>query len=253
MTKITITKQKQTRFGDWLLNIVGCLGFVPHQKILLSGSPLREKLVIGCFDNKDIMNFKNSHKSGFTLVELMVSSAIFGLILFSLYYTFNAGMFGCKHIGETIDISYGALRAFEEANSDLRNSFAYFPGGRANFSGTENNMTFFSIGGSGRERGDLTLVSYAVRDGRLLRLLKRNKGCFSAQTSTEILCYGVNGINLSYADYNREKRLLQWKQTWEGSQTMPSAVRIVLDLAGSRQGLEQSFERTVYLPLSSQP
>ena len=196
-----------------------------------------------------------AYKKGFTFIELIISSLILALILVSLYLAFNTGMFGYRHISDTLNISHSALKSIESINNDLRNSFAY-RSERPGLSGTKNELEFFTLDDifrQGAKNQDYVLVSYKLDNGLLLRSLRRNKDCLrdNASTQSSVLCRTVKDIEFSYAFFNQQTHLLEWKPEWQSNQTLPAAVKVALNLTGRRDP-GQGFERTIYIPLSGQ-
>ncbi|MCX5715091.1 MAG: prepilin-type N-terminal cleavage/methylation domain-containing protein, partial [Candidatus Omnitrophica bacterium] len=61
----------------------------------------------------------------FSLVELLIASAIFAVVMVSIYSAFRTGIFGYKNIRENIEIYQSARFILERINLDLRNAFAY--------------------------------------------------------------------------------------------------------------------------------
>lgn len=191
---------------------------------------------------------------GFTFIELVISSAIFGLIMVGLYFAFSTGMFGYRHIADSLNVSYRALKAMETMNADLRNSFAYLPE-KPLFSGNKTQVRFFTLEDTfrqGTKHQDYALVSYSVDRGMLLRLVLRNQDSMRNNTSVNgpAICSAVKDIAFSYADFDAQADVLEWKDAWEANQTLPVAVKVTLSLTGSKES-QNNFERTVLLPAAN--
>ena len=105
-------------------------------------------------------------RRAFSLIELLIASAIFTVVAASIYTAFRTGMFGYKKIQENIEVEQAARFIFARINLDLRNAFSY-SSEKSGFTGFKEGMSFYSLSGTfsgGRMRQDYALVSYVLKD-----------------------------------------------------------------------------------------
>ena len=82
--------------------------------------------------------------TGFTLVELLITSSIFLVVMSMLYLAFQSGIFGYRNIEETINLYQTAREILERLNLDLRNSVVYSDED-TKFIGTKNEVSFLTL------------------------------------------------------------------------------------------------------------
>ena len=192
--------------------------------------------------------------SGFTLVELLIASSISIAILFTLYISFNAGVFGYRRIRDALNTSVTATRVLSRLNLDLRNSFPFSPA-EARLEGNSEEVSFFTLTDTVRQNmttQDYAHVLYGLEEGRLLRTCRRNQDSISniTETRAQVLAANLTGVSFSYGVFNPEDKTLQWQDTWNQSSGLPASVKVVLTINDDGEG-KDNFERTIFLPLAS--
>lgn len=194
-----------------------------------------------------------------TLVELLIASLIFTVIMASIYASFRSGLFGYKNIGESLDNSQAAALILDNLDTELRNAFAYTQED-AKFNGSQERISFLTLIDSydaSREKfkTELALVSYKTEKGKLMRAYKKNQAALEeeAPASSEEMADNAT-IKFSYGYLGGESQqemvfFESWpEQTAAASvKGLPQAVRIELIIKGRE---EVNFGRLVYLPLS---
>ncbi|MBM3246458.1 MAG: prepilin-type N-terminal cleavage/methylation domain-containing protein [Candidatus Omnitrophica bacterium] len=196
--------------------------------------------------------------TGFTLLELLIATAILGVIMTTLAFSFNTGIFGYRNIEESLNTTQTALKVLERINLDLRNSFAYSDN-EAKFTGTKSEMSFLTLVDTLRgdtKAQDYAFVLYKTDDtGQLLRLCRLNQESLSdkSQALPVILSSNVKEIVFQYGYLDIQKKALEWKDAWDDPALAPVAVKISLTIkqkAEKKQEAGQAFKRAVFLPLS---
>ncbi|MCX5697175.1 MAG: prepilin-type N-terminal cleavage/methylation domain-containing protein [Candidatus Omnitrophica bacterium] len=203
--------------------------------------------------------------TGFSLVELLIASAIFAVVMVSIYSAFRTGIFGYKNIQENIDTYQAARFIFNRMDLDLRNAFIYSANNTGGFVGSKEGMSFYSIVErfyDGKAVQDYAFISYELKDGKLLRTCYRNRNKDMIINGPEIQAQELPGsidslvINYAYIDQTKNKNTLEWTKTntWmaqdnpptEEVKVLPVAVNIKLRL---KNKAVEDFERTIFLPL----
>lgn len=187
----------------------------------------------------------------FTLIELLIASSIFIIIMVTLYLSFNTGLFGYKRIEDALFSSSTALRALGRINLDLRNSFAYSDN-ETKFQGNENEISFLTLLDAFRDdkiTQDYAFISYNLEGNKLLRLCRRNQDSLNekADMKSQILASDIEKIIFSYGHYDSGKHTLEWEDKWNETAGLPAAVKIILTVKKNETGCD--FERMIYLVL----
>jgi len=194
---------------------------------------------------------------GLTLLELIISSAIFVVIMTVIYTSFSSGIFGTKMIDESMRLTSAARIIFGRINSDLLNSFS-FSKEETRFSGKEEELTFMTITDSFIEESlfpEYSLVSYTQDQGRLLRLCRKNKDALNQDSKISPQELFPNAkIKFEYGYYSIPDDQIIFKDSWatdesdpllEENKNPPLVVKVNLNL--KNRG-EENFSRTIYIP-----
>lgn len=161
-------------------------------------------------------------EAGFTLLELLVATAIGSVIIFALYMSFSSLLLGREAIDEGSERSREASRFVDAFSREVQSAYitgngktAFFRAGLKNGAPPSATIEFTSIGypaGSGPS-GDLVAIRYAVdRDeaGRafLVKEIWNPYGAGDKPVRVEVM-EGVSGFDLSF--YNGKS----WAGAWD--------------------------------------
>lgn len=194
---------------------------------------------------------------GFTLVEVLVASVIFLVIMMAVYSSFHAGIFGYKNIERTVEAYQSARQILERINLDMRNSFA-FSENQTKFSGNKNGADFLTIADiydNDKIVQDYAFVGYQFENGRLTRLCRQGKESLNnnSQIQPEELALNAVSVVFSYGYNVSGQEDIKWKDTWgaagdspEEQKVLPVAVKVKLAI---KNKVEYNFERAIFLPL----
>jgi len=184
---------------------------------------------------------KTPYRSGFTLIELMLVSALLGVIGVGVYGTFSSGINIWKTVTQE-SINEDISIFFEKISYDLRNTFKYtgmrFRGDRMEVSfpaplkSFERDQFINSIGA----------VTYAF-DHRKRAITKRDQtySQFYQKKAGDqrILVEDISSLSFRYYVYEPDKKKYSWVTSWqEDDQTLgrqveenvPLIVRIEVDV-----------------------
>ncbi len=187
----------------------------------------------------------NSQNKSFTLIELLIASSIFMVVMLTVQISFNTGIFGYRNIEGTLTVAQAATKVFERMNLDLRNSFAYSTD-ETKFSGGKNEISFLTLA------QDYAFISYKLEENNLLRLCRRNQESLDdkIEIKPKILASNLKEIVFSYGFLDTKKQILEWKDAWDDPVLLPAAVKVNLTIKNEigRTNAEQNFERIIFLP-----
>jgi len=186
----------------------------------------------------------------FTLVELLIASSIFAIIMLTIYSAFHTGIFSYRNIERAIDAHQAAGQILERINLDLRNSFVY-SADETRFEGKNKQISFLALVDSYQEdkiAQDYTFISYGLEGDKLMRLCRKNQEALNdrAEIRPEEMADNVD-IVFSYFYIDPADNSLKEKDIWDDQKNLPAAVKINLTLNGKT---ESNFERIIYLPLA---
>ena len=198
-------------------------------------------------------------QNAFTLIELLIVSSIFSVVMLAVYMAFNTGTFGYKHIEENLDSYQAARQTFSRINLDLRNSFSLSDAsGYTGFLGSSTGIGFLTLvdtfSGDKFSR-EFAFVAYSLQADKLMRLCRKNSEALNSKSEipAEEMAQGVE-IKFSYGYWPVDQKEIIFKDSWgvnseEEKKALPLAVKIVFSLT---QTAGQVFERTIYLPAAGQ-
>lgn len=196
-------------------------------------------------------------EKGFTLIELMVSASILGMIGLAVLTTFGSGL----HVYERVQ-AYGGLQAdillsLEEMERDLTNAFPFsgmgfegeaqkitFPAVIEVMETVENEETFVSSVGQ---------ISYYLSESDEQKVLMRDEWDYSqaglkdksGNEQSGFFAY-VKDIEFSYYFFDETAQEYDWADSWDEEENFPTAVKIGLTYEDRGQDIE--LVRTVFIP-----
>lgn len=207
------------------------------------------------------------YRRAFTLLELMIASSVFAVIMVSIYTAFRSGIFSQRAIETRIDTYQTARAVLEQIDKDLRNCFAYQDKNEtAQFNGTATEVDFLTLVDAYRTEGivpECARISYifeAATDplkNRLMRRSRSNLDAFNDESDVqpeEMAAGAALGLRYGSLIKGEEDKGLQFKDSWghdaEGKKKLPQAVEVSLTITVPGRTTEQKFKRTIYLPLA---
>lgn len=187
-------------------------------------------------------------RSGFTFIELIVSTLIFTIILFALYSTFYMGIRTWKKSQERRSIRKIRM-SFLRMEKELKDTFLF---SGIPFSGTDSWMRFpLSISDVDSEK--IFIVSYVIevdKDTRHATLTRKQKP-FSEDPSegkekiTQLLT-SMKTIRFEYAYEPMDPfENLEWQVSWDpiAQKGLPSGIRIFLEQGNDKE----VYAKTIFL------
>ncbi len=192
------------------------------------------------------MRRKNNRKSAFTLVEMLIVTAILSVVGMAIYATFNSGVKIWQKV--TRQLPEEDLNIFfDKFSLDLRNCFK-FTG--INFSGTADKLEFPTLVNSLRlEKRTVGKSIYAYEpQGRILNRYQVDfAGIYSDEgASPRQSLRDVKALKFQYYFYDEQNKIYVWQDEWlrEG---LPLAVRVELELDDGQK--TKKFSRTVAISI----
>ncbi|TRZ94599.1 prepilin-type N-terminal cleavage/methylation domain-containing protein [bacterium] len=198
---------------------------------------------------------------GFTLVEVLISTIIFSVIIVSLYSALNTGALTYKMVDEASNLYQVARLTLEKIGQDLKNCVVYKDDESA-FSGQSKSLSFFTIAGrfkEGRLEDEFCFVEYSFEDEVFRRTSSCGKDALLERPdkNEDTISYPVHDGYFEYAYplKDREKPY-EWRNLWPAEEkyknTLPLAVSIQISLIEDSDRKKENlidFSRIVSLPL----
>jgi prepilin-type N-terminal cleavage/methylation domain-containing protein len=206
-------------------------------------------------------------RRGFTLIEILIASSIFSLVILGLYSAFQTGIFAYNRIDSAFNIYQTARILFNRMESDLKNSFIYSEDD-SKFQGTGSGLEFFSAVDSFTESTSVVAIcriKYYLEADSLKRSCQQGLDALQdgADIEGEELSADVKEVSLQYA-YSKgiKDKPFEWQDSWpqenvpESKKTLPLAVKIKLSLIERDRHKKETqvveFTKIVLLPLSKE-
>lgn len=186
-------------------------------------------------------------KIAFTLVELLLVSAMLGIISLAIFATFNSGIKIWQRLNTTLPEEDLDI-FFDKFGTDLRNSFGFK---YMNFIGTADKIEFATLVNSSRlNKRTVGLVTYSYDP--MTEVLDREEKDFSQIYNDEegiitLSLKNVASLGFQYYFYDEERREYLWDDEWR-KEKLPLAIRISLEFNDGTQ--TNKVTKTVSLPAS---
>ena len=192
------------------------------------------------------MRFILKNKFGFSLVELLVVTAMLGIISLAIFATFNNGMKVWQRVNKHLaEEDVGIF--FDKISRDLSNCLK---SSAMPFSADQNNLKLPTQVYSPRLKSTSVgqvVYAYDSQSGALLRQQKDYSQIYSHQDDQPVpLLKNLRTFKLEYYFYDHQKQEYLWKEDWPGP-GIPLAVRVSLDFNDS-PGAEK-IVRTISIPI----
>lgn len=192
---------------------------------------------------------KNSNKEcAFTLIEILLVSAMLTVVGLAIYATFNNGVKIWQRVNKEMPQEDLGI-FFEKFRADLRNSLAFKDIG---FLGTVHGIEFPTLIDSRRldkRTVGKVIYSYDPVSGIVEREEKDFSHIYSGHEGivTQSL-KGISFFEFQYYSYDKEEKEYVWQGEWE-KENLPLAVRIGLKFDKVFQ--DDNFTKTISVPLGS--
>jgi prepilin-type N-terminal cleavage/methylation domain-containing protein len=192
------------------------------------------------------MRFILKNKLGFSLVEMLVVTAMLGVISLAIFSTFNNGFKIWQKINKPLlEEDLGIF--FDKLSQDLSNCLK---SSSLPFSGDQNNLGVPVLVNSPRLKvRSLGLVTYSYdhQSGILYRQQKDYSQLYNRQEDTPVpLLKNLQFFKFEYYYYDKNKKENLWREEWPGA-GIPLAVRVGLSLNDS-SGTDKII-RTISIPI----
>jgi len=193
-------------------------------------------------------SIRKRNKEGFTLVELLIVTALLAVLSLAIYATFNNGIKIWQKINEQV-VEEDLDIFFEEFTLDLRNTFK-FKG--LNFSGGEKQLEFATLVDSPRMHKNTVGKVIYIYDPES-KIISKSSLDYSqiyegSAGITQQLVRNVESLRFQYYFYDKGTKEYSWLDEWS-KEGLPLAVRVELSLGEAKQNSE--FVKTISIPVSN--
>lgn len=181
-------------------------------------------------------------EAGFTLLELLVALALFGLLSVALFGSIRFGMAAWTRGTMRADQVDQILHAQNLLRGLIEDAYPLFmpavpAGGQVDFDGTHQSLDFLaptpiarSIGGKSRFR--ITIARRAeAADLVLTSTAELAWPEHATQPITAVLLAGIRDAQFAYFGVTRTDRAPAWHAVWQGQTTLPQLLRLRVRLA----------------------
>ena len=176
----------------------------------------------------------------FTLIELLIATAIISVVLLSLYSAFQTGMRTYKMMDSSFNIYQTARVLFNRMEVDLKNSFAYRDD-NSEFKGGAQSLEFFSDierFKDGKSYPAICRIKYELDGKKLNRSLWEGlEAAKEVDVKPEELSQEIEKISFQYAHATKDPdKPIEWLDSWpkgddaEQVKVLPLAVKVDLSI-----------------------
>lgn len=189
---------------------------------------------------------REKNRLGFTLIEMLIVTAIISVVALAIYTTLNNGIKIWQKVNRQLpeeDLNI----FFDKFSLDLRNSFKF---SGINFSGTIDTLEFPTLVNSPRLQkrtvGKLIYV-YEPQNRILNRYQVDFAGVYSGESnaSSQQSLRNMRALKFQYYLYDEQKKEYLWQDEWS-NEGLPLAVRVELEFDDGKE--IKKFTKTVGIP-----
>jgi len=205
---------------------------------------MEDEIPAGELRRRDVFSKMKKSRS-FTLVELLIASSIFAVVMVALYGAFSSGVFGYRNIDERVSAYQQARQALERINRDIRNSYVY-SSVDTKFSGASDKVSFMALVDDYSFLEfvrNVAFVSYYLEGDTLMRLCRRGQESLkdSSQSKADEMSSDIDKLTFTYV--YEDNGALKEADAWDLAKKLPAAVKVKLSL---KKKFTYDFERIVY-------
>jgi len=188
---------------------------------------------------------KSRNSKAFTFIELIITTAMVGVVALAIYATFSNGLEIWERLnqqlpGEDLNIF------LDKFSLDLKNCFKF---SGIDFLGSGQSLAFASFVNTPWLGGAKTVGRLNYYYDTYSKILKREQSDYSALyngDSTLIQSVkNINSVKFLYYAYDPEKKKYVWLEEWM-SKELPLAVRVEIASTDVNQGIK--FNKTIEIP-----
>jgi len=184
-------------------------------------------------------------QAGFTLIELMVSLTLLGLVVAVLAGAIRTGLFGAGVVDERsraigdVRLAHGLIRRQVEAARPV--IWTVDRGLRAAFEGRGEAVDFLAVISPQPGLGGPYAVRLTKEDDTLVVLLRLSSGelqkfDFSRDVERTVLLDGVAAVRFAYfGTAVGPEAVAKWQQSWTKRDRLPEALRVQIDFIDGRR------------------
>jgi len=192
---------------------------------------------------------------GFTLIEILVTTAILGMIAVAILATFASGLNVYNRVKTYGGIQADVLLSLEKMERDLRNVFSL---SGIDFSGDTERVSFAglikTVDAEGNRNVSLGKISYYL-DSETGTLVKEEQdypravsGVATEDGIFKVLAF-IKNIDFSYYYFNVDTQRYDWKGSWSLGEGLPKGIKIEVTFRDGSK--DTTLVRTVFIPVAS--
>jgi prepilin-type N-terminal cleavage/methylation domain-containing protein len=186
--------------------------------------------------------------NAFTLIELLIVTALLCVISIGIYSTFNSGIKIWQRLNKEVP-EQDVYIFFDKFASDLRNSLK-FKG--INFSGMENRFDFATIVNSTRMRQNTVggVAYYYDPKAEAVYKEERDFACVYAGDKGVVkeMLKNIKSLEFQYYSYDSSKKEYIWQSVWF-KENLPLAVWLQVEITDGEKVFK--FSKTINIPVAS--
>jgi prepilin-type N-terminal cleavage/methylation domain-containing protein len=186
---------------------------------------------------------------GFTLIEVLVSTAIFSVVALAVYSAFAGGV-GAWRRAQEFSAAYQTTRlVLEDMARELKNAVTI---SGTDFVGESRSVSFLTVlheaDGPGRPADPrITRVTYEMQRDRATATYALSRRWESEVEGappgeTELVANPISNLEFQYTSKDEQGRIGPWRDGWRVSEAVPLGVKITLVVGDTR------FTKLVFIP-----
>ncbi len=184
------------------------------------------------------MNHASASKNGFTLIEILIASAIFLTLIVALYSSYSQVIKTRGILSQRGEEDFYIRLLVQRLNQEL-SSLIFNPQGIASsFDGETNSISFYTSSPSlYYPSNPLTHVTYFLKEGKIYRKEEPYLSINEKEGKSFPIVEGVKEVNFSYFDGN------DFWEKWKRENSLPSRIKIRIKIKSN------FYSTSFYIPI----
>lgn len=184
--------------------------------------------------------------TGFTLLELIISSLLIALVALAIYTAFSNGLKLWVKTNQIVLNKEQAFITLERLGKDMHNIVSFSP---ISIDFKANYLSFPVLVNQGEDSQVYRLAQVKYSFDEEQKTISRQQQIYGLDKdpSSREMATGIKSLTLSFRYYDNDLKKMNWRPDWD-SQAKPSAIKVEIVLKDDKNETEETLTRIIAFP-----